>query len=117
MVRTDEGSFSAVAVVVGDSTLVSYRGRQYRIGRKPPARDRHHATAAGEMRAPMPGMIVEVSVEPGQKVVKGQPLLVLEAMKMHQTFSAPFDGTVGEVSVEKGTQVAEGQPLVVVEAE
>ena len=63
----------------------------------------------------MPGSIVEVLVNVGEQVSDGQKLLVLEAMKTQQAFTAPFDGCVSKVSVQAADQVVEGQELIVVE--
>ena len=63
------------------------------------------------MRAPMPGLVKIVRVAAGDAVRKGQPLLVLEAMKMEHAISAPQDGTVAEIARE-GSQISEGTVLV-----
>jgi pyruvate carboxylase len=62
--------------------------------------------------APMPGMVTEVAVSPGQEVKAGDKLVVLEAMKMLTTVSAAADGTVGEILVQKGDQVDSDDLLV-----
>ena len=67
-------------------------------------------SAAGSMRAPMPGLVKLVRALAGDKVTKGQPLLVLEAMKMEHTIAAPHDGTIAEIASE-GSQVSEGAVL------
>ena len=64
----------------------------------------------------MPGKIVAAPVKPGDTVGKGQPVIVLEAMKMEHALTAPFDGVVGEVSAAVGDQVTEGAVLAVVKA-
>ena len=71
--------------------------------------------AAGSLTAPMPGAVVRVLVEPDATVTAGQPLVVLEAMKMEHTVAAPVDGVVTEVRVKPGQQVEAGSVLVVVE--
>jgi acetyl/propionyl-CoA carboxylase alpha subunit len=71
---------------------------------------------AGSLLAPMPGLVLRVLVEPGARVTAGQPLLVLEAMKMEQTVSAPADGVVAELRAKAGEQVSTGQVLAVLEA-
>ncbi len=115
VVHTPEGAFSAVAVRQGDAVLVSYKGNQYKVEKKQ-ARARHHgAASSGELRAPMPGLIVDVRVEKGQSVSKGDTVLVLEAMKTQQPFAAAFDGTVKELHVAKGDQVNDGQVLALIE--
>ena len=72
--------------------------------------------AAGGFAAPMPGVITEVRVEPGEQVVGGTTLVVMEGMKMEHHVSAPCDGTVVEVLVNPGDQVDNGSPLLVFEA-
>jgi acetyl/propionyl-CoA carboxylase alpha subunit len=114
LVRTPEGTFSAVVVRQGDAILVSFKGRQYRVEQKSAARRGGGAAASGELRAPMPGQIVDVRVVEGQTVAKGDTLVVLEAMKTQQPFAAPFDGTVKSLPVKIGDQVADGAVLAVV---
>jgi 3-methylcrotonyl-CoA carboxylase alpha subunit len=65
----------------------------------------------------MPGKVTAVEVSQGEKVVIGQRLLTLEAMKMEHALTAPFDGTVAELNAIAGAQVTEGQILVKVEAD
>jgi 3-methylcrotonyl-CoA carboxylase alpha subunit len=78
----------------------------------------YEAVASGEgaVRAPLPGKIIDLRVKAGDKVSKGQPLLVLEAMKMEHTLAAPADGTVKTVRYAVGEQVVEGAELVEFEA-
>ena len=71
-------------------------------------------TGAGEaVTAPMPGNILKVNVNVGDKVKEGQCLVVLEAMKMENEIMAPKDATVTQVVVSKGSTVDTGAPLVV----
>ena len=69
---------------------------------------------AGSMRAPMPGLVKVVRAAKGDAVSKGQPLLILEAMKMEHTIAAPHDGVVAEIAAE-GAQITEGTVLVTFE--
>ena len=62
--------------------------------------------------APMPGKVVQVAVKAGERVVRGQPLVILEAMKMEHTLSAPSDTTVEAVHAAVGDQITEGTVLV-----
>ena len=72
------------------------------------------AVGAGEqVTAPMPGNILKVNVNVGDKVKEGQCLVVLEAMKMENEIMAPHDATVVQVVVSKGSTVDTGAPLVV----
>ena len=66
---------------------------------------RHAELTPGGLNAPMPGLILDVRVEPGQHVVAGETLVVMEAMKMEHVISAPRAGTVNDVLVAKGQQV------------
>lgn len=116
VVHGPEGSFSAVAVRNGDKVQVSYKGRVYTVESSRPRARAGAAAGSGEMRAPMPGQIVDVLVEQGASVTKGQKILVLEAMKTQQPFTAPFDGVVEKLEVVKGQQVGEGAVLAVVKA-
>ena len=66
----------------------------------------------GRLSAPMPGKILSFSVKAGDKVTKGQPLAVMEAMKMEHTIAAPADGVVEELMYAPGDQVTEGSELL-----
>ena len=70
------------------------------------------AAKVNELKAPMPGLIVDIRVQPGQAVQKGDPLLVLEAMKMENILKAPADGTVASLKVNLRDNVQKGQVLV-----
>jgi 3-methylcrotonyl-CoA carboxylase alpha subunit len=111
IVRTNNGSFSAIAVRDGDAILVSYQGYQYRLETKKPRNRKSGDASSGEFYAPMPGQVVDVLVAQGDTVVKGQKVLVIEAMKTQQPFLAPFNGTVVTLNAEKGMQVKDGELL------
>jgi 3-methylcrotonyl-CoA carboxylase alpha subunit len=70
---------------------------------------------AGRLTAPMPGKVVSFAVKAGDAVKKGQPLAVMEAMKMEHTIAAPADGTVAELLFAPGDQVTEGAELLKLE--
>jgi biotin carboxyl carrier protein len=76
--------------------------------------DPTEAVAAGSLLAPMPGSVLRVLAEAGAEVTAGQPLIVLEAMKMEHTIAAPRTGTLTELPVLAGAQVDTGQVLAVV---
>ncbi|HLN76251.1 MAG TPA: biotin carboxylase N-terminal domain-containing protein [Nocardioidaceae bacterium] len=71
--------------------------------------------ATGSLLAPMPGSVVSLAAAVGDEVTAGQPVLVLEAMKMQHTVSAPHDGVVADLPVSVGDQVAAGAVLAVVQ--
>jgi 3-methylcrotonyl-CoA carboxylase alpha subunit len=71
----------------------------------------------GRLTAPMPGKVIAVLVEQGAVVEKGQPLIVMEAMKMEHTIGAPAAGKVAEVLYGVGDQVADGAQLLVLDVE
>ena len=114
IVRTKEGAFSALGVRAGEEVLISFKGRQYRIQPRTPKTRASTLTHSGELRAPMPGQIVDIRHQPGDTVKKGDTILVLEAMKTQQPFTAPFDGIVDTIGVAKGDQVVDGMVLAIV---
>ncbi len=74
------------------------------------------AIEGGRLTAPMPGKVVSFAVKAGDKVKAGQPLAVMEAMKMEHTIAAPHDGTVAELLYAPGDQVTEGAELLKLQA-
>jgi 3-methylcrotonyl-CoA carboxylase alpha subunit len=70
------------------------------------------ASPAGGLAAPMPGKVIAFLAKAGDRVVLGQPLAVMEAMKMEHTIAAPRDGTIEELLYAVGDQVAEGGELL-----
>ena len=67
---------------------------------------------AGKLTAPMPGKVVAVRVQLGDNVKKGQPLIIVEAMKMEHTITAPSDGVVQAINANVGDQVDEKLELI-----
>ena len=74
------------------------------------------AAEGGRLTAPMPGKLVAFLAQAGDTVTKGQPLAVMEAMKMEHTISSPRDGTVAELLFAVGDQVSDGAELLKLEA-
>ncbi len=105
--RTGPGS---VAVWPGHVTLFE-RGHAITFDHPDPFAEAADHAGGDRLTAPMPGLVKVAHVEAGATVVKGQPLLVLEAMKMEHTIRAPHDGVVATI-VAEGAQVADGAPLV-----
>ncbi|RLI10274.1 hypothetical protein DRO33_05730 [Candidatus Bathyarchaeota archaeon] len=73
------------------------------------------APRKGAIISPIPGRVVALKVRPGDKVRKGDVLLIIEAMKMENEIRAPRDGTVKELLVSEGSSVSTGQPLLVLD--
>ncbi|MBR0254749.1 MAG: biotin/lipoyl-binding protein [Bacteroidales bacterium] len=71
------------------------------------------AAGGATVNSPLPGVVLEVKVKDGDKVTKGQVIMVLEAMKMENAIEAPCDGTV-TIKAQKGDSVLEGAPLAVI---
>lgn len=86
--------------------------RKPRAPKAAPKKPAAPAGGPGAITAPLPGTINDVLVSEGQKVSKGDVLVILEAMKMENEIKAPTDGTVTEVAVTKGASVNTGDSLV-----
>ena len=68
-----------------------------------------------EIKAPMPGLVLEINVHAGDNVTQGSKLLILEAMKMENSIMIPVDATIKKVNVTKGQAVEKGQVLIELE--
>ena len=108
-----ERAFEAGAVFEGEALHLFTPEGHFALGYAPPlAHVGEEAHDGGQLTAPMPGKVIALLVQPGAKVARGQPLLVMEAMKMEHTISAPADGEVSSVRYGVGEQVAEGAQLI-----
>ncbi|MGQ0534284.1 MAG: acetyl/propionyl/methylcrotonyl-CoA carboxylase subunit alpha [Caulobacteraceae bacterium] len=102
---------------VGDAMIVFDHGDVYEFTLDTGERAEGEAAASdGAILSPMPGKIVSVAAKAGAKLRKGDPILVLEAMKMEHTLTAPFDGRLAELNAKPGAQVSEGVLLAKLEA-
>jgi 3-methylcrotonyl-CoA carboxylase alpha subunit len=117
-VELDDRRLVASVVAVDDKRSIFLHGTTYTLLRDDPL---HLVEAGGAqnggLTAPMPGKVVTLLAQPGQKVEKGAPLLILEAMKMEHTITAPAAGTVKAFCYAAGEQVSDGAALVEFEAE
>jgi 3-methylcrotonyl-CoA carboxylase alpha subunit len=103
-------------VRAGDVVHLFWRGRVYSFEEETEAvRAAHRHVAGGGLETPMPGKVIKVAVAPGAQVVKGDELVVVEAMKMENAIRAPRDGRVKSVAARVGDLVSPG--LVLVELE
>jgi len=73
------------------------------------------ARKVNDIKAPMPGLVLKVLVAPGQAIRKGDPVLILEAMKMENVFKSASDAIVKEIKVAERTAVEKGEVLIVLE--
>jgi biotin carboxyl carrier protein len=67
------------------------------------------------IKAPIPGLIMDIKVKVGDKVLAGQTVATMEAMKMENNLLSNLDGTVKEISVQKGMEVATGDVIMIIE--
>lgn len=105
------------------TALIEVNGRQYRVEIKEPidrllkemGLNERVNRKINQIKAPMPGMVLKIMVEPGQQLQKDDPLLVLEAMKMENIFKTPEAAIVKEIKVKEQTAVEKGQVLIIME--
>jgi 3-methylcrotonyl-CoA carboxylase alpha subunit len=115
--RLGERRVHAAVIAAGERRHVFFEGRAYPIVRVDASQGAGRGDeVAGGLTAPMPGKVIALLAEPGKKVEKGAPLLVLEAMKMEHTIKAPRAGVVKAFRFEPGEQVSEGAELVELES-
>jgi 3-methylcrotonyl-CoA carboxylase alpha subunit len=111
-----DGQQKQVAVArQGRSVWVTLGGQTYqlqRVDRRSQIGERSGSRTASELEAMMPGVVQEILVAEGEAVTVGQPILVLEAMKMEQRLTSSGDGVVQAIHVQPGQLVRQGQILV-----
>jgi biotin carboxyl carrier protein len=129
--RHDHGTVSLLIDTASHSATFDERGAQVRVRVRDtvvpleilPERRLRMRRAAGTLTAqgrraltaPLPGRVLRVLVAAGDRVTRGQPLLVLEALRMENELRSPRDGTVVELQVRAGDDVGRGAPLLAVE--
>jgi biotin carboxyl carrier protein len=102
------------------SFLISVNGNKYQLNVKDKfdellkslGMDNLTANKVNEIKAPMPGLVLDIRVSEGDEVKKGDPILVLEAMKMENILKSPTDGIVKKINVKKGIAVEKNQVLI-----
>ena len=112
-IRLGDTSMHGAVVRDGDAFHVFTGGRHVTLAYNDPMAHAGEAEAiGGRLTAPMPGKVVAVLASKGQQVKKGDPLVIMEAMKMEHTIAAPGDGVIEEILYDVGDQVADGAPLL-----
>jgi len=114
---TNHGRLRLTAIEADGTVTLIERGKSWRIGRVDILAEAEAATEGhGHLASPMPGTVVRVMAAAGDAVKRGQPLMVVEAMKMEHTIAAHADGVVKAVKFRAGDAVAEGVELISFEA-
>ncbi|MEW6469068.1 MAG: biotin/lipoyl-containing protein [Bacteroidota bacterium] len=122
----DDTSYTAEVVKADHKTktfTVKVNGNKYTLQAKDKydelleklGMDAGSAARVNDMKAPMPGLVLDIRVNEGSAVKKGDALIVLEAMKMENILKSPADGTIKKVNVKKGAAVEKNQVLVTYE--
>lgn len=143
LLLNDKAYLVEVTKISSNGALVNVNGVQYEVGIKDLTADSHApqimrvtepppASAAGDapagqpqaavetiggetiIKAPLPGLIIDVKVNVGDKIQAGDVLLVIETMKMENNVMSPRAGTIKEIKVTAGESVNEGAPMIVI---
>ena len=113
-IEVEASAIPAIHVRDGQTLHLFDAGRAWRFEVDDPRLRRVRTNASGVLKAPLSGRVAAVHVTTGDSVSQGQPLVVMEAMKMEHIVTAPFDGTVGSVRVAQNEQVTSGALLLTV---
>ncbi len=116
----DGKSYEAYVYPEDDSWQVLMMGRLYPVRVEDEREKRLRAAAGGKvsensefhLKAPMPGLVVQIPVSEGQKIEKGQVLVILESMKMQNELKSPRGGTIHRIRVKQGESVEQRQTLL-----
>ncbi len=110
---------------VSDNLSINLNGFSYDIKLKDNTRDllqkfltqssKSNSTGAGVVKAPMPGLVIKIFVEPEMQVLPGDKLLIVEAMKMENLLKSTIAGTVKEVRINEGSAVDKDSILIIIE--
>jgi biotin carboxyl carrier protein len=105
------------AQIAVEPGVISLDGHRYEIEIERDlgiSRAHHAAVETADLKAPIPGLVVAIYVKPGDEVQQGQPLVVLEAMKMQMELKSPRSGHVKEVGTQPGQEVTQSQTLATI---
>ena len=117
LLRSGDRQVRAWVAIHGDERFVFIDGHAFRLRLPDPDTDADEGAGDGgpNIVAIMPGKVVKILVEPGAEVIAGDPVLVMESMKMETEVAASIVGRVAVVHVAEGQTVAQGDPLIDVE--
>jgi 3-methylcrotonyl-CoA carboxylase alpha subunit len=115
VVRSGDALETFHCVRAGDTIHLWWRGETFVLDQEVETSQASRRHRQGGLEAPMPGKVIAVEVEVGDTVGRGDPILVVEAMKMENVVRAPRDGTVSGMNVAVGDTVAPGRILVELE--
>ena len=113
-VSIDGGRHKGAATIAGQRYNLEIEDERERAAH---AAERESQKGGGTVKSVMPGVVVKLLVKEGDSVEKGQPLLILEAMKMQNEIAAPSNGTVKSLHVKEKEAVASGAKLVTLSAQ
>jgi len=118
--QLDGTSFNAYVADIPDGKIVNIAGMSYLIQdadalAQSASRKRGPKEGPQAVTPPMPAVVVRILVTEGQRVEKGQSVVIVMAMKMEATLCAPFSGTVSRINVSEGHKVMPGQILIDIE--
>ena len=116
-------SYEAIIELTDEGWQVMLRGQMYMVDVEDERQRRLRmatggaSTQSGELKlkAPMPGLIVDIPVEPGQVIDKGDNLIILESMKMQNELKSPREGKVARINVKPGDSVNQNQVLLILD--
>lgn len=103
------------SAVQGDVLHLGVDGASHRVTPHMPWQDTGMVTGSGRITAPMPGQVISVAVSLGQTVEAGEPLAVIEAMKMQHSLTADIAGIIRQIDIAPGDQVAGGATVIIIE--
>jgi len=115
---TVNGSRHHIAAAEHKDTLwAAVDGRVFRFELVDPDALSGSTAAENSVAAPMPGKVIQIRIKVGDTVEAGDPVIIVEAMKMEHTLRAPTSGTISEIRCEEGQQVDANVPLLEIETE
>ena len=110
--RIDGRTHIVPFIVKGTEVSFAFDGEIWTVDVSDPGTRASRRHREATMSAPMPGIVLKILAKAGDVVTKGQPLLILEAMKMEHVIAAPRDGTIAAINCKEGEMVQPGVELI-----